>query len=74
MTDLDKLNAIITKARLMRDSVGITPREFMLSDLVESLAHQLLALEREMRQALAFRELPAEPTSLTPRYRPGATA
>lgn len=44
MTDLDKLNAIITKARWVRKSTGITPREFMLADLVEALATEMKTL------------------------------
>ena len=71
--DLDKLNAIITKAQWVRKSTGVTPREFMLADLVEALAHQVIELNREARRDWAERTWTAMPRHP---YRPdaGATA
>lgn len=44
MTDLDKLNAVITKARMLRKSTTATPNEIWLSDLIEALATELKTL------------------------------
>lgn len=41
MADHAKLNSIIAKARLIRQSSTITPTEMVLSDLVEALALEL---------------------------------
>lgn len=54
MTDYDKLNAIITKARMLRQSTSVTPNEIWLSDLIEALAHQLQEHDREHRRHVDF--------------------
>jgi hypothetical protein len=52
MTDYDKLNAIITKARMLRQSTTVTPNEVWLSDLIEALALAVREHDRQHQMTL----------------------